>query len=224
VITNDFNQSQLIILTIRPIYFVAVKKAVADRYINGRFDLESHPHLTKMLECGAAARRNVSLGRHVSTLGRFPRLLHMGLHNVFNAAVILLLHQLLVEAPDETDELGISFAIAAFKSEARKGNIYADDCTRVLSDLRLLVQKLRSQIFFRSQQIASKCHSTELQNEASQYAEIYPIAPTAPQTYEWREQNIEQTVPLQVPVGEQDPAYQELNSWLNVDDLQLYNI
>ena len=165
------------------------------------------------------------LGQHIATLGRFPRLLQVGLHNVFNAAVVLLLHQLLVEAPDETDRSGISFVISAFENEAKTGNIYADDCMRVLLDLNMLVQKLRSQIFFGGQQqVPTSSHAAGLQTQANQYTNIYAEAPGSSRTFGWRPEEVEQAAPLQVPVGEQDPAYQELVTWLSVDDLQLYNI
>jgi hypothetical protein len=195
---------------------------VADRYINGRFDIQSHPHLSKIHECTAAARRNLNLGHHISRLGRFPKLLHAGLHNVFNAAVILQMHQLLVDSPqDNTDEQGISFAISAFESEARSGNIYAEDCTRVLLDLNMLVRKLRTE---NSQQISSTGQTDGLQNQTSPYTDVYPIASSTPRTNEWRTQNAEQTSTLHASIDEQDPNYQELMAWLNVDDLQLYNI
>jgi hypothetical protein len=166
----------------------------------------------------------LNLGKHISRLGRSPRLLHASLHNVFNAAVILQLHQLLVDSQDKADESGISFAIAAFESEARNGNIYAEDCTRVLLDLNLLVQKLRSQALFGGQHVETSNHPTELQDQASPYTNIYPITPGASRTYGWNTQDSEQTAALNNTVDEHDPAYQELMTWLNVDDLQLYNI
>ena len=218
------NKFQLVILTLRPIYFIAVKKAVADRFINGRFDLQSHPHIQKIVECSAAARRNLTLGQYMSGLGRFPRLLHGGLHNVFNAAVVLQLHQLLYDAQDKGDESGISFAIAAFENEARNGNMYAEDCTRVLRDLNLLVQKLRSQTLFSGQQLATPPHAASLPSQASPYSEVYPIPSDigTSRSFQWRPPNAGQTAALS-SMNEQDPTYQELITWLDGDDLQLLN-
>jgi hypothetical protein len=217
--------NQLLILTIRPIYFIAVKKAVADRYINGKFDVQSHPHLPKFLECSTAARRNLNLGQRLSMLGRFPRLLHAGLHHVFNAAVILQLHQLLFDTREPMDESGIQFAIAAFENEARNANMYADDCTRVLLDLNSLVQRLRSQNLFNGQQPEISTAANTVPNQGSPYSDIYTVASTmqSSQTNHWSMQHAIPNAPMQMTVDEQDPSYQELITWLRVDDLQLYN-
>lgn len=217
---------QLLILTIRPIYFVAVKKAVADRYINGKSDVQSHPHLLKFIECSAAARRNLDLGQRLSTLGRFPRLLHAGLHYVFNAAVVLQLHQLLFGTREQTDEAGIQFAIAAFENEARNGNVYADDCTRVLQDLNSLVQRLCGQNLFGGQQLDISTPIGTVNNQATPYSDIYTVASAmqSSQSNHWNMHNSVPNVAIQTAVDEQDPTYQELMTWLSVDDLHLYNI
>jgi len=226
IIATDSKTLQLIILTLRPIYFIAVKKAVADRYLNGRSDLQSHPHLQKIMECSAAARRNLNLGRYMSGLGHFPRLLHGGFHNVFNAAVVLQLHQLLYDMQDESDESDISFAIGAFQNEAKNGNIYAEDCTRVLLDLNLLVHKLRGQTLFNSQQLATSPHAASLPNQTSPYSDVYATASdiSTPRSFQWRPPTTSQAAALNSTINEQDPAYPELMTWLNGDDLQLYSI
>ncbi|KIV99698.1 uncharacterized protein PV09_08631 [Verruconis gallopava] len=216
--------NQLIILTIRPIYFVAVKKAVADRFINGRFDIQSHPYLSKILECSSAAKRNLALGRVLSRLDRFHHLMHISLHNIFNAAVILQLGQLLFESEDASDASGISFAIAAFENEANNGNMYAADCAKVLLDLNLLVQKLGSQNIFSGQQISTPVHTDLLQNQTSPHIDVYPIDERSTQRVRWHTDNAGQSASLPSTVREQDPMYRELTTWLSVDDLQLYHI
>jgi len=225
-IATDSKTFQLIILTLRPIYFIAMKKAVADRYLNGRSDLQSHPHLQKIMECTAAARRNLNLGQYMAGLGRFPRLLHGGLHNVFNAAVILQLHQLLYDMQNESDESGISFAIGAFQNEAKNGSIYAEDCTTVLLDLNLLVHKLRSQTLVNSQPLATSPHAASLPNQTSPYSDVYGTASdiSTPRSFQWRTPSTSQAATFNSIINEQNPVYPELMTWLNGDDLQLYSI
>lgn len=135
--------TKLLILTVRPIFFVAVKKAVAERFIRRTFDLDNHPQLGHITTCSDAARSNLKLGRWVRDMSKCGKLLSHILHNLFNAAVILLLNQLLLDHVDESDAVDIMFVIECFDDEAKGDSNYPKDCARVLRDMGTLIQRLR---------------------------------------------------------------------------------
>ncbi|VUC37150.1 unnamed protein product [Clonostachys rosea] len=142
-----FNQE--IILTTRPIFFIAVKKAVADRYISSRplQGTDDHPHAEIMQQIVTTAHNNLRLGRWVRDLSPRQRLLHHEAHAVFNATVVVLLQQLAFAnasmSPQDKDE--IDMAIEIFEKEAASGNNFGSDCARVLQDLTYLVGRVQDQ-------------------------------------------------------------------------------
>lgn len=142
-------------------------------FINAPLDMFDHkidPGL--LVECSAAARRNLRLGRHlyarcmqvINRDGTHDRgkLVMMDLHHIFNAAVILLLHQMVYSNVVNTDTNAILAARRIFENEARtecaspgsktgsgskSGNGmatgYASDCLGVLNGLAALVALIR---------------------------------------------------------------------------------
>lgn len=138
------NRLQLLILAIRPILFVAVKKAVADRYISGCVNIQSDSRASYLRTCSDAARRNLRLGRWILELGRSPRLRQANLHHVFNASVVLELNQLLFEELQEADATEVAFATKLLDTDVVGNSDYARDCAKVLSDLTSLRCKLRN--------------------------------------------------------------------------------
>ncbi|KXJ88613.1 hypothetical protein Micbo1qcDRAFT_138397 [Microdochium bolleyi] len=138
--------NQLLILTIRPIFFVAVKKTVADKFIERDWSLKGHSHYQHIQDCIATARNNIKLGRWVRDLSMTKKLLSQDLHHIFNAAIILLLNQLLDDNLGAQDSLDILFVIDVFKDESYGDRRdYPKDCARVLEDLKALILKLRNQ-------------------------------------------------------------------------------
>ncbi|WYZ41135.1 hypothetical protein EsH8_V_000030 [Colletotrichum jinshuiense] len=136
--------NQLLILVVRPIFFAAVKKAFAKRYITPgrRWDFEHHAG--RIRACSEAAHRNLYFARWLLSLGGSRKLLQAGLHYVFNAAIILMLEELLVPYLAPSDSAAdVNFAISVFQEEAKTGSNYAHDCATVLQDLGSLVQNLR---------------------------------------------------------------------------------
>lgn len=130
------------------------------------FDHKIDPGL--LVKCSAAARRNLRLGRHIydrcvdnrDGTHDSGKLVMLDLHHIFNAAVILLLHQMVYSNVVNTDTMGILAARRIFDNEARTecasptgksggGNIggvatgYASDCLGVLNDLAALVAHIR---------------------------------------------------------------------------------
>ncbi|TEA19531.1 putative transcriptional regulatory protein [Colletotrichum sidae] len=148
------NYNQLLVLLVRPIFFVAVKKAFAERYVALERHWNIEHHSPRIRACSDAARRNLYLARWLLKLSGSRKLLQAGLHHVFNAAIILMLEELLPQhqpqpqpqAPPlspsaESDD--VAFAIGVFDEESKTGSNYARDCATVLKDLRSLIQRLR---------------------------------------------------------------------------------
>lgn len=108
-------------------------------------------------QCSDAARRNLRLGRHIyerCNSSSDKKLVMLDLHHIFNAAVVLLLHQMTIANVVNTDTLGIRAARQIFEHEARtecaspgpagvQGSGYASDCLGVLNDLAALVARIR---------------------------------------------------------------------------------
>lgn len=145
--------NQLVVLTTRPIFFAAVKQAVAQRVVYGKYPQPGDVHGPHMHACSAAAYRNLLLAQHLVQSGR--KMLQAGLHFIFNAAVILLLNRLMRSTPridfgdsdihstpitpeEERIESSIQFAIEVFQAESRTGTHYPRDCYQVLQGLNAL--------------------------------------------------------------------------------------
>ncbi|RYP55106.1 hypothetical protein DL768_000225 [Monosporascus sp. mg162] len=210
--------NQLLILTVRPIFFMAVKKAVADRFTNRNWNLEKHSQLAHIRQCIDAARRNLRLGRWIRDTTLSHKLLTSTLHNIFNAATILLLNQLLFDSFDEhRDNADVRFAIECFEVEARGENNYAIDCARVLQDLRTLVMRLRNQtledqVLVRSSQLSPP----QAQLPATTAYDVgFILNPEVPP-------DILPSQP-QVTPGINIDLYNQLSDWVDDDDFHLYH-
>ncbi|KAI0026227.1 hypothetical protein F4780DRAFT_719072 [Xylariomycetidae sp. FL0641] len=214
---------QLLILTIRPIFFVAVKKAVAERY-TGR----NHPQQPttassdKIQQCVSAARSNLRLGRWMRDLTR--KLLSGVLHNIFNAAIILLLYQLLSESIEDEDSFDIAFAIECFDSERTEQ--YQLDCARVLQDIRALVHQMKNNRnqndFFRG---GGTVMADSLDSSRAFSMTATPVATAAYDVGFILNQDASAGImSTQEPILTQNAAlYHELTGWMTQDDLQLYD-
>jgi hypothetical protein len=150
VLSLHLASNQLIVLTLRPILLAAVKQAVAERYMNGQWSVQQHAHSKYVQACSEAAQRNLLLAKRLRSK---RKLLQAGLHFVFNAAVILILDQILHSsstAPTATPlsttvyTLEIDFAMRTFDEESRTGTNYPRDCYKVLQDLKALVDRYLS--------------------------------------------------------------------------------
>ncbi|RYP34223.1 hypothetical protein DL767_004346 [Monosporascus sp. MG133] len=210
--------NQLLILTVRPIFFMAVKKAVADRFTNRNWNLEKHSQLAHIRQCIDAARRNLQLGRWIRDTTLSRKLLTSTLHNIFNAATILLLNQLLFDSFDEhRDTADVRFAIECFEVEARGENNYAIDCARVLNDLKTLVMRLRNQtledqVLVRSSQLSPP----QAQLSATTAYDVgFILNPEVPP-------GILPSQPQLTP-GINIDLYNQLSDWVDDDDFHLYH-
>ncbi|RYP03112.1 hypothetical protein DL764_005373 [Monosporascus ibericus] len=210
--------NQLLILTVRPIFFMAVKKAVADRFTNRNWNLEKHSQLAHIRQCIDAARRNLRLGRWIRDTTLSHKLLTSTLHNIFNAATILLLNQLLFDSFDEyQDAADVNFAIECFEVEARGENNYAIDCARVLNDLKALVSRLRNQTLEDQVLVRSSPLSPpQAQLSATTAYDVgFILNPEVPP-------GILPSHPQLTP-GINIDLYNQLSDWVDDDDFHLYN-
>ncbi|KAH6689735.1 fungal-specific transcription factor domain-containing protein [Plectosphaerella plurivora] len=215
-------RNQLVVLTSRPIIFVAVKKAVAERLINRRGgnsgggerpDAEKHPQARHMAAGLAAARWNMRIGRWLCSLyGTRRRLFHTELHYVFNAAVLIILDALLappipmvVPSLPPLDE-DVRSAIQIFEEDSRGGSNYSKDCTRVLADLSTLARRLAASLAWTGGEMPGQ------QQPHEDAAAMHPWAPDA----------FGQAM-LGAPRTAQGAFDQELLNWMETDDLQLYS-
>ncbi|KAL6704439.1 hypothetical protein ACN47E_008183 [Coniothyrium glycines] len=150
-------QLQLVILTTRPVLLATTKHAIAARCVHGQWSVEQHPHAGYIRICADAALQNLVLAQRLK-LKR--KLLQAGLHFVFNAAVILLLHRIIrsnrgshtspldghADSPmspmaDQQNMPEIQFAIDAFEQESVSGTNYTKDCFEVLRDLKAITDQ-----------------------------------------------------------------------------------
>ena len=137
--------NQLVVLTTRPLFFAAVKRAVAKQTVDARSRAAADDEQRHIDRCTAAARANMRLAEQVRSSK--SKLLQAGLHLTFNAAVILLLRNIMVTAQHKnqsddpliaSDSSDIRFAITVFDEERRTGTNYQRDCCEVLEDLKAL--------------------------------------------------------------------------------------
>ncbi|CAN8098533.1 unnamed protein product [Discula destructiva] len=154
--------NQLLILALRPLFFLAVKSAIGADFLNDNWRDVYGGNDDKMresyiVECSAAARRNLCLGRYINKLcitknnmgTTNGKLIMLDLHHIFNAAIVLLLYQMVNLNIVNTDNFGITAALRIFETEARNESLgggvtgYASDCVSVLSNLAALVAQIR---------------------------------------------------------------------------------
>jgi hypothetical protein len=74
-------------------------------------------------------------------------LLVQELHHLFNAALILMMHQIVYINLRTKDTDGIDRAIRIFTEEADIGSVYAKNCVSVLNDFKTVVWKLREDMY-----------------------------------------------------------------------------
>ncbi|KAF2686284.1 hypothetical protein K458DRAFT_210405 [Lentithecium fluviatile CBS 122367] len=201
--------NQLVLVATRPIFLVAVKRAVAERYIqSGNWRLEKHPQYKHIQACSAAAHYNICLAQWMVQLYSSRRLLQAGLHFVFNAAVILLLNRIL-RAYSGAVDAEISFAIELFAKEAEIGSNYQRDCHQVLKDLKTLIDR-----FLSPEKPDVFSHGYDVANSQPSSASSFGLGAPA----HLHDARGRQHWPI-----EGDDVYQELLTWMQNDDSQLYN-
>ncbi|KND92624.1 hypothetical protein TOPH_02856 [Tolypocladium ophioglossoides CBS 100239] len=204
--------NQLLIVAIRPLFYAAVRRAVAARLMAQPAapapapapDPDPDPQLGHLRCCLAAAARNMRLARRVIALNGHRKLLHAGLHFIFNAAVCLILRRLVVRDEDAAGALraaaaDVDFAIAQMREAAAKGNADGGRSEQTLRDLRALVARLT----------APPADPVVLAGGAAPGPSVAPLLPE------------HDTLPP-MAIGEDPMLYDELVTWMG-DDWPIYN-
>ncbi|RSL99444.1 hypothetical protein CDV31_012165 [Fusarium ambrosium] len=212
--------NQLIILTIRPLFFAAVKKSFAERLVTRQCSLHSHPQLPQLKRCTAAADHNIRLARQMLALNHPRKLLQAGLHFIFNAAICLMLRELVVE--DEGAEprdkrvlcQDLDFVIARFEDESRIGSNYGRDCATVLRDLRVLVGRLRTPVDASLEPLRS--NAMPQQSTTTTYDPIENRT-TVDMGQQWSEKLTSEALQPPILVEQGHILYDELVSWIDGD-------
>ncbi|KAK4187735.1 hypothetical protein QBC35DRAFT_434461 [Podospora australis] len=141
--------NQLIILSIRPAFLVAVQKAIASIMCeDGPWWFEGHTMSREFYRCTEAATRNIRLGWLMRLYSPYRKLMVADLHHIFNATVVLLMHQMVFVNQTTQFRTDVNWAInQVFEVEAATGCEYAMDCLAVLKDLHFIALRLRNVIF-----------------------------------------------------------------------------
>jgi hypothetical protein len=183
--------------------------------MNRSWNLESHPQIAHIRQCSEAARENLKIGRFIRDLTPSRKLLQNPLHNIFNAAVILILYQLLVDTLDDNDAMDIIFVIECFDAEAQGENNYHRDCARVLRDMTTLAQRLRNRNFEDPLQTGGSPVLVPAAPATTPYDVSFVLNPVDPPIM---------AVPMlhQLPVTT-GPLYNTFTTWIDHDALQFYN-
>ncbi len=151
------------------------------------------------------------MGRWVQHTMLSRKLLTSNLHNIFNAATILLLTQLLFDNFEQSqDTEDIQFSIECFDVEARDDNNYAIDCAGVLKDLQALVLRLKNQTL-ESQSHICNSHMAGMQVQLPTTTTAYDVGFI-----------LNPEIPTHI-LSSQHAVYTQLSGWMDHDEFQLYN-
>lgn len=196
--------NQLIIVATRPLFFIAVKKSVAERLMPQGSSKEYNIQLAHLRMCIEAARNNIKLARQFMTINRHPKPLHAMLHYCFSAAVCLILESLVYPqqsaAPEQSASRSadIQFALDILHCpELLKSDPNDKSCPETLHDLQMLVARLTTPIHVDPQIGNAHLQALGLTNS-------FPQQP-----------------PMPMPIESEPALYNELVNWMD-DDWFMY--
>lgn len=181
----------------------------------GTSSLQAHPRFEYLRRCICASLHNIQLARHFIYLSHPRKLLQAGLHFIFNAAVVLILQELVhTEGEDVANgqvysyfphahDTDIDFVLANFQEEADGGNNYGKDCVTVLRDLRFLVKKIKSKL-----DSCSRC-ALSVHPAVSSYNGKGMISGNT-----MADQEMTTTMTPSVQIGQEQTLYYQLLSWI----------
>ncbi|KAM3528602.1 hypothetical protein NHJ13051_002293 [Beauveria bassiana] len=197
--------NQLIIVATRPLFFIAVKKSVAERLMPQGSSKEYNIQLAHLRMCIDAASNNIKLARHFMTINRHPKPLHAMLHYCFSASVCLILESLVYPQQSATPDQNasrsadIQFALDILQGcERLKSNPSDKSCTETLHDLQLLVARLTTPVHLDPQIGNPHLQALGLTNS-------FPQPPPPPP----------------MPIESEPALYNELVNWMD-DDWFMY--
>ena len=229
--SNADDGTKLVILALRPMYFVTVKRSFAEIWVNRRTSVEASDVLVKIRRCSGAARKNLRIARWMLSVGRARRLLQAGLHHIFNGAIILMLQEMVCTNLAPTDIEDILWTTQVFEDEARTGNMYARDCAKILQDMRSLVVRLKAPFVVEPPDPPPPpppplplSQLPIIQSDPNIMKLHTPIAMPAPADSSANHSSNEAMMQsMQWQLAEGDALWQELMTWMEIDEMQMYN-
>ncbi|KAF5614710.1 translation initiation factor eIF-2B subunit family [Fusarium tjaetaba] len=157
-----------------------------------------------------------ALARQILLVNHPRKLLQAGLHFIFNAAIVLMLQQLVEDlCPSSRSEkarsLDLDFVIGRFEDESRVGSNYGRDCATVLRDLRVLVQRLPIPV-----DMSTATRSVNMTQTTTTYD---PIANRShvDMGQQWSDKLTSEALQQPILVDQGHILYNELVSWIDVD-------
>lgn len=109
--------------------------------------MEDHHDISLIRLCSDAARHNLSIAQGIRFISPGGKLVLQDLHAIFNAGIILLLHQIVFLNLRTFDISLVTHAIEMFSIEAAAGDNYGKDCASILKELEAIVHRLRGIMF-----------------------------------------------------------------------------
>ncbi|KAF9772218.1 hypothetical protein IL306_010088 [Fusarium sp. DS 682] len=208
---THFTPNEVAVLTLMGFYLIEMNRRDA-AYIC----VSNAMHISIM-----HAEHNIRLARQVLLVNHPRKLLQAGLHFIFNAAIVLMLQQLVEDlCPSSRSEkarsLDLDFVIGRFEDESRVGSNYGRDCATVLRDLRVLVQRLPIPV-----DLSTATRSVNMTQTTTTYD---PIAnrTTVDMGQQWSDKLTSEALQQPILVDQGHILYNELVSWIDVD-WQSYN-
>lgn len=167
--------NQLLILATRSWLLAGVKSSLS----------MEHPRAptTYLKICTAAARYNIRLGRHLSLINQSRRLLHTSIYLVLNAAICVLLqellhHQTMTPVEVTTGHRMVDFVTEKLDEEGNLGNSYARSGANTLRELRGVIVRLiaaRSGLLRGSMDLRSESGMSMSEEELLSYDDLMGI-------------------------------------------------
>ncbi|KAL7785914.1 hypothetical protein V8C37DRAFT_412719 [Trichoderma ceciliae] len=195
--------NMLLILAIRPLFLGAVKRSVAKRLMVQRIEPSTHSEHLKL--CIAAARRNIRLGRQLTTMDisrKSP--LHSEQHYSFNATVCLILEDLISEEEVSEEEKEARNRDIIFGIEVEEEGLtnFGQTSSNALRHLWTLAHRLTGSI----------SQTREVNNALSVEQRLAPPMMTTLPGY-----------PMpRMQIGEDHALYDELVAWVD-DEWPMYS-
>ena len=207
--------------------FEAVKIATASVCLHGRSERQEIPHQLEIEQLANAARQNIHLCRQLLRLRRPAALSVANIHYCFNAALSLELHQVLHIEEVVEDLEHISFTTSLLDADQGSNKELAQDCSKVLADLRSMMDRFRKTHSHLSMDRGSSysdsgsANADQSASKALVYSNLSAVSEVlhSQATLATRQQLGSNDTSPQLP-AERNSAYTDLLSWLQNDSMQ----
>ena len=129
------------ILSTRPLLFIAVKHAVAAGYVPRKGETP-FSNISSAKYCAEGARRNARLCRQLLESNQASALSTLDYHYGFTAAIALQLARLVPEVSVPSDEESVNYLSHYLMKSGDRGNESAKDCAKMVGEFGAFVSRL----------------------------------------------------------------------------------